>query len=69
MWELMEFKTSIGWQLMEHLLVINGCRRRRGAKFGEGKKTPQNILTGKASTSSMWLCWQFSALSVVSTHF
>lgn len=52
-----ELKMSIGWQIMERLLAINGCWRRPSAEFGEQNKTPQNISTGRAFPASMWLCW------------
>lgn len=64
-----ELKMSIGWQIGECLPAINCCQRRPAAEFGELNKTLQNILTGKAFPVSMWLCWLFNALSVVSTYF
>ena len=64
-----ELKTSIGWQIVERLLAINRHQRGPAAEFGESNKTLQNILTGKAFPASMWLCWRFNALSVVSTYF
>lgn len=41
MWEL-ELKMSIGQQIVECLLEINGHRRGPGAEFGERNKALQN---------------------------